>query len=82
MSTYRAPLAEMHFVLNELAGLAEVGKLPGFEEAAPDVVSAILDEAAKVATVLMVSVFRALIASRVCRDPTRPSVRSIAKLLP
>jgi alkylation response protein AidB-like acyl-CoA dehydrogenase len=50
MSTYRAPLAEMHFVLNELAGLAEVGKLPGFEEAAPDVVSAILDEAAKFAT--------------------------------
>ena len=50
MSTYRAPLAEMHFVLTELAGLDEVAKLPGFEEAAPDVVSAILDEAAKFAT--------------------------------
>jgi acyl-CoA dehydrogenase len=50
MSTYRAPLAEMHFVLNELAGLEQVASLPGFEEAAPDVVSAILDEAAKFAT--------------------------------
>ena len=50
MSTYRAPLAEMQFVLNELAGLEQVSKLPGFEEAAPDVVSAILDEAAKFAT--------------------------------
>ncbi len=50
MSTYRAPLAEMQFVLNELAGLEQVSKLPGFEEAAPDVVSAILEEAAKFAT--------------------------------
>jgi alkylation response protein AidB-like acyl-CoA dehydrogenase len=50
MSTYRAPLTEMHFVLNELAGLAQVAELPGFEEAAPDVVSAILEEAAKFAT--------------------------------
>jgi 3-(methylthio)propanoyl-CoA dehydrogenase len=50
MSTYRAPLAEMQFVLNELAGLEQVSQLPGFEEAAPDVVSAILEEAAKFAT--------------------------------
>jgi alkylation response protein AidB-like acyl-CoA dehydrogenase len=50
MSTYRAPLAEMDFVLNELAGLAQVAKLPGFEEAAPDVVAAILEEGAKFAT--------------------------------
>src|SRR5512139_2516800 len=50
MSTYRAPLAEMQFVLNELAGLEQVSKLPGFEEASPDVVTAILEEAAKFAT--------------------------------
>jgi len=37
----------MRFVLNELAGLAEVAKLPGFEEAAPDTVDAILEEASK-----------------------------------
>jgi len=50
MSVYRAPLAEMNFVLTELAGLDRVAALPGFEEAAPDVVAAILDEAAKFAT--------------------------------
>jgi 3-(methylsulfanyl)propanoyl-CoA dehydrogenase len=50
MSQYRAPLKEMHFVLNELAGLAQVGGLPGFEDATPDTVAAILDEAAKFAT--------------------------------
>jgi alkylation response protein AidB-like acyl-CoA dehydrogenase len=50
MSVYHAPLKEMQFVLNDLAGLAQVGKLPGFEEATPDTVAAILEEAAKFAT--------------------------------
>ena len=50
MSTYRAPLAEMHFVLNEVAGLGQVAELPSYEEATTDVVAAILDEAAKFAT--------------------------------
>ncbi len=50
MSTYQAPLAEIQFVLTELAGLEQVEKLPGFEEATPDVVAAILEEAAKFAT--------------------------------
>ena len=50
MSTYRAPLAEMQFVLTELAGLEQVATLPGYEEATPDVVAAILEEASKFAT--------------------------------
>ncbi len=50
MSTYRAPLAEMQFVMTEVAGLAQVASLPLYEEATPDVVAAILDEAAKFAT--------------------------------
>jgi 3-(methylsulfanyl)propanoyl-CoA dehydrogenase len=50
MSTYQAPLKDMTFVLNELAGLAELAKLPGYEEASPDTVGAILEEAAKFAT--------------------------------
>ena len=50
MSTYRAPLEDMQFVLNELAGLAEVAKLPGCEEAEPDTVAMILEEAGKFAT--------------------------------
>jgi acyl-CoA dehydrogenase len=50
MSTYHAPLPEIQFVLNDLAGLAQVAKLPGNEDAAPDTVTAILEEAAKFAT--------------------------------
>jgi len=50
MSTYRAPLTEMSFVLTELAGLDQVASLPGFEEASHDIVAAILEEAAKFAT--------------------------------
>ena len=50
MSAYAAPLKDMRFVLNELAGLAEVAKLPGCAEATPDTVDAILEEASKFAT--------------------------------
>ena len=50
MSTYRAPMQEIQFVMNELAGLEQVGKLPGYEDATPDTVAAILEEASKFAT--------------------------------
>jgi len=50
MSAYVAPLKDMRFVLSELAGLGEVAKLPGCEEATPETVDAILEEAAKFAT--------------------------------
>jgi 3-(methylthio)propanoyl-CoA dehydrogenase len=47
MSTYQAPLKDMRFILNELAGLSEVAKLPGYQDATPDTVDAILEEASK-----------------------------------
>mgnify|MGYP000420915649 CR=1 FL=1 len=47
MSEYSAPLKEMRFVMQELAGLDQVVSLPGCEEASPDVVDAILEEAAR-----------------------------------
>ncbi len=50
MSAYQAPLKDMRFVLSELAGLAEVANLPGYEDAAPDTVDAILEEASKFAS--------------------------------
>jgi alkylation response protein AidB-like acyl-CoA dehydrogenase len=50
MSAYTAPLKDMRFVLTELAGLAEVAKLPGCDEATPDTVGAILEEASKFAS--------------------------------
>jgi len=50
MSQYHAPLADIQFALNELAGQEQVASLPGNEEATPDVATAILEEAAKFAT--------------------------------
>jgi acyl-CoA dehydrogenase len=35
----------MEFVMNELAGLAQIAALPGYEEATPDTVAAVLEEA-------------------------------------
>jgi len=49
MSEYFAPIRDMQFVLKELAGLEEVAQLPGCEEASPDLVDAVLEEAAKFA---------------------------------
>src|SRR4029078_5919768 len=50
MSAYVAPLKDMRFVLNDLAGLGEVAKLPGFEDATQDTVDAVLEEASKFAS--------------------------------
>ena len=49
MSTYIAPLKDMQFVLRELAGLDEVTALPGWQEVTPEVVDAVLSEAARFA---------------------------------
>jgi len=47
--TYQAPVKDMLFVLNHLAGLPQVAALPGFEEATPDTVQAVLEESARYA---------------------------------
>ncbi len=49
MSDYNAPIDDMQFVLTELADLEGVAALPGYEEATPDLVSAVLEEAGKMA---------------------------------
>ena len=49
MSHYNAPLRDMRFVMQELAGVDEVLALPGNEEVDTDVVEAILEEAGKFA---------------------------------
>ena len=49
MSEYKAPLRDMHFVLHELAGLAEIARLPGCEEINAELVDQILEESAKFA---------------------------------
>jgi alkylation response protein AidB-like acyl-CoA dehydrogenase len=47
MSEYKAPVRDMRFVLNELAGLADVARLPGCEEVTAELVDQILEESAK-----------------------------------
>lgn len=49
MKEYSAPVKEILFAMNELAGLPELSKLPGFETATPDIVEAVINEAAKLA---------------------------------
>ena len=47
MSDYRAPVKDMRFVMDELAGFKELSQMPGYEDATPDLADAILEEAAK-----------------------------------
>ncbi|NMG00280.1 acyl-CoA dehydrogenase [Aromatoleum toluolicum] len=49
MSQYVAPTQTMRFIIEDLVGLDDIARLPGFEEATPDLAAAILDEAAKFA---------------------------------
>ena len=47
MPTYKAPVDDTLFLLNDVFHLDRYGNLPGFGEASPDVVEAVLREAAK-----------------------------------
>jgi alkylation response protein AidB-like acyl-CoA dehydrogenase len=47
--TYAAPIGEMRFTLDAIAELPQIARLPGYEEATPDLVAAILEEAGKLA---------------------------------
>jgi 3-(methylthio)propanoyl-CoA dehydrogenase len=49
MTDYAAPLDDIRFALRHAAGFDELAKLPGFEDATPDVVDHILNEAGKFA---------------------------------
>ena len=45
--SYSAPIKDMLFVMTELAGLDDVARLPGFEDATPATAQSVLEEAAR-----------------------------------
>lgn len=47
MPVYKAPLEDISFVLNDVLNAEQLSKLPGFEDATPDLISSVLEEAAK-----------------------------------
>jgi 3-(methylthio)propanoyl-CoA dehydrogenase len=51
--SYTAPLIDMRFVLEEVTRFGEVAELPGYEATSPDLVEAILSEAAKLAETVL-----------------------------
>ena len=48
MATYKAPLKDIRFVMNEVLDVSSLAKLPGYEDATPDTIATILEEAAKI----------------------------------
>lgn len=47
MASYSAPLREINFVLNDVLNVGQLAEMPGFEDATPDTLSGLIEEAAK-----------------------------------
>ena len=49
MPTYRVPTKDMSYILNDVLNISQYTDLPGYGDATPDLISAVLEEAAKFA---------------------------------
>ena len=47
MAVYKAPVKDIQFVLNEVLDVSSLATLPGYEDATPDTIQAIVEEAGK-----------------------------------
>ncbi len=47
MPMYKAPLEDINFVLNDVLNAQTLTQLPGYEDASPDLIQSVLEEAAK-----------------------------------
>jgi alkylation response protein AidB-like acyl-CoA dehydrogenase len=47
MATYQAPLREINFILNDVLKIEQLTRLPGLEDATPETVGGLIEEAAK-----------------------------------
>ena len=48
MPSYSAPVKDMNFILNEVLNISKYSNLPGYADATPDLIAAILEEGAKI----------------------------------
>jgi acyl-CoA dehydrogenase len=53
MTTYRAPIRDMHFLLDDVLKIDQFNNLPGFSDVSRDVRNAILSEAARLSEAVM-----------------------------
>ena len=48
MPVYKAPLDDIRFLLNDVHDIAQLSALPGYEEATPDMIDAVLEGGARI----------------------------------
>ena len=59
MPVYKAPVEDVLFLLNDVFGMERYNNLPGFADATPDLVEAVLAEGAKLCEEVLAPVNRA-----------------------